>query len=148
MVEWLTVPSAAIFAACCAFEGFTMLALALATPLLRQRRNVWLNDEDAKRFSGTVADLEHRDVARLIRVHRNLLENFVPFVALGFLWIATGAPSWLGVTLFVTFAVARTAHVTFYLTRNGRLRTASHTVSFLVLVILTAGVSWRAVGAF
>ena len=48
------------------------VGLAFATPLLRQRRNVWLNDEDAKRFSGTVADVEHRDVARLIVLAKHL----------------------------------------------------------------------------
>jgi uncharacterized MAPEG superfamily protein len=123
-----------------------MAALAFVTPLVRTKRNVWLNEEDALRFRGTVADVEHRDVARIVRAHRNLLENFAPFFALGLLWQtthATDAPDGLGASLFVTFALARTAHLAFYLTRRGRLRTASHTLGFLVLVILAAGIAWR-----
>jgi uncharacterized MAPEG superfamily protein len=120
-----------------------MEALAFATPLLRTQRNVWLNEEDARRFSGTTADVEHRDVARIVRVHRNQLENFAPFFALALLWLLAGAPAVLGECLFVAFTTARTAHVAFYLARRGQLRTASHTVSFLVLVVLAGGVAWR-----
>jgi glutathione S-transferase len=144
MVEWLAVRTAPVFIVCCAFVSLQMIALGFATPLLRQRRNLWLNEEDAKRFSGTVADVEHRDVARVIRVHRNQVENFIPFFALGLLWITIGASPNLGASLFVAFALSRTAHSIFYLARMGRLRTASHTVSFLVLVILAGGVIVRA----
>lgn len=91
--------------------------------------------------------MEHRDVARVVRVHRNQLENFAPFFALGVMWLASGGSTTLGTALFVTFGIARTAHLAFYLARKGRLRTASHTVSFLVLVVLAAGVIWRVLQA-
>jgi glutathione S-transferase len=143
MHDWLGTTPATVFALCTALLALEMAGLAFATPLLRTKRNVWLNEEDALRFSGTVADVEHRDVARLVRVHRNLLENFVPFFALGVLWLVTGAPTAFGVWLFVAFAVARTAHVWLYLSRRGRLRTASHSVGFLVLVALAVGVAWH-----
>jgi uncharacterized MAPEG superfamily protein len=134
------------FVLCTALLVLEMASLAFATPLLRQRRNVWLNEEDAARFSGTVADVEHRDVARVVRVHRNQLENFAPFFALGLLWLVTGGPTQLGAWLFLAFAVARTAHLGFYLARRGRLRTASHSASFLVLAILAGGLVWRCIG--
>jgi uncharacterized MAPEG superfamily protein len=132
------------FVVCTTLLVLEMAGLAFATPLLRTTRNLWLNEEDAARFSGTIADVEHRDVARAIRAHRNLLENFASFFALGMLWIMTGQPARLGAGLFALFAVARTAHLGFYLTRRGRLRTASHTVGFLVLVILAGGLLWQA----
>jgi uncharacterized MAPEG superfamily protein len=143
VIEWLAVKTVPVFVACCAIVCLEMEALAFATPLLRAKRNVWLNEEDAGRFSGTVADVEHRDVARLVRVHRNQLENFVPFFALGLLWIATGASSRFGVALFIAFTLARVAHPIFYLARMGRSRTAAHTLSFIVLVVLAGGVVWR-----
>jgi glutathione S-transferase len=146
MVEWLSVGSAPVFNGCCALLCLEMVALAFVTPLLRVKRNVWLNEEDARRYAGTVADVEHRDVARVIRVHRNQLENFVPFFALGLLWIASGTSSRVGAALFVAFTLARSAHLLFYLSRMGRLRTASHTVSFIVLLILAGGVLWSAIG--
>jgi uncharacterized MAPEG superfamily protein len=140
---WFDTTQAKVFALCTACLVLEMEGLAFATPLLRTRRNVWLNDEDARRFSGTTADVEHRDVARIVRVHRNQLENFAPFFALGILWVLAGAPAALGGCLLVAFTLARTAHVVFYLARRGRLRTASHTVSFLVLAALAGGVVWR-----
>jgi prostaglandin-E synthase 1 len=143
MHDWLNTTAANVFALCTALLALEKTALAFATPLLRTKRNVWLNEEDAQRFSGTVADVEHRDVARVVRAHRNQLENFAPFFALGLLWLTMGAPEALGAGLFVVFAVARTAHIGFYLARKGRLRTASHTMSFLVLVTLAGGVVWQ-----
>jgi glutathione S-transferase len=131
------------FVLCTTLLVLEMAGLAFATPLLRTKRNVWLNEEDAKRFAGTVADVEDRAVARLVRVHRNSLENFAPFFALGLLWLLTGANVQLGAWLFVVFTVARTAHLCFYLVRRRRLRTASHTLAFLVLVILAGGLLWR-----
>jgi prostaglandin-E synthase 1 len=145
MVDWFAAGSARVFAVCCAILSLEMVALAFVTPLLRTKRNVWLNEEDARRFAGTVADVEHRDVARVVRAHRNQLENFAPFFALGLLWTASGASPGLGVALFATFALARTAHLAFYLAKMGRMRTASHTVSFVVLLLLAGGVVWRAV---
>ena len=147
MFHWLATGPGPIFLVCTALLAFEMEALAFVTPLLRTKRNVWLNEEDAQRFSGTVADVEHRDVARIIRVHRNQLENFAPFFALGAAWIAVSAPVTFGAVLFVTFTIARTAHLFFYLARRGRLRTASHTVSFLVLVLLVGGVLWRTISS-
>ena len=134
MAEWWTDESARAFALSCTVVCLEMLTLALVTPILRTKRNRWLNEEDAKRFSGTVADVEHPDVARVIRVHRNQPENFVPFFALGLLWLLFGGHGRLGVALFAVFALARTAHIFFYLTRRGQLRTASHTLSLIVLV--------------
>lgn len=143
MTDGLRGMDGLVFATCVIVLSAEMVALAFATPILRTKRNVWLNDEDAKRFDGATADVEHPVVARLVRVHRNQLENFVPFFALGLLWIASGASSRIGAGLFATFAFARTAHIAFYLGRMGRLRTAAHTVSFLVLLALASGVVWR-----
>lgn len=122
-----------------------MLAFAFVTPILRTKRNVWLNEEDAGRFSGVVKDVEHRDVARIVRVHRNQVENFVPFLALGMLWVTLGIAGRVAPWLFAVFVVARTLHGVFYLGRHGRLRTASHTVSFLVLVVLALGAALHVV---
>jgi glutathione S-transferase len=143
MVELFAVGAGRVFVVCCVLVVLEVEALAFATPLLRVKRNVWLNEEDAKRFSGAVADVDDRDVARVVRVHRNQLENFVPFFALGLLWIATGTSRRVGVALFIAFTLARVAHPIFFLARMGRARTAAHTVSFIVLVVLAVGVAWR-----
>jgi hypothetical protein len=121
-----------------------MAGFGLATATLRQKRNVWLNEEDAKRFSGEMADIEHQDVARLLRVHRNQLENCVPFFLLGLLWVVSESWGRLAVALFLAFTLSRVLHPLFYLTGRGRLRTASFTLSFLVNVVLASGLMYRA----
>jgi hypothetical protein len=47
--------------------------------------------------------------------------------------------------LFVGFTASRLLHSIFYLTRMGRLRTASFTLGFGTLVVLAAGLIWRSV---
>src|SRR5882724_9946098 len=140
----LTIPSISVFAICCAILCLEMIAVGIATALTRQNKNIWLNEEDARRFAGSLADLEQRDVARLLRLHRNQLENFVPFFALGCLWLATGASTAWGAPLFVAFTVSRTLHAVCYLAKRGRLRTGSFTLGVIVLLALGVGVGWRA----
>jgi uncharacterized membrane protein YecN with MAPEG domain len=142
--EWIATTSATIFTACCAILGLEICGLSVATATLRQKRNVWLNEEDARRFSGTVADTEDRDVARLLRVHRNQIENCVPFFILGLLWVEAEMWSRLAVVLFLAFALSRVLHPLFYLTRRGRLRTASFTLSVVVNAILASGLLYHA----
>lgn len=144
MLEMLAVRADAVFTTCCVALVLQMLAVAFATPLVRMKRNVWANDEDAADFAGTVDRSEHPDVARLLRTHRNQLENFVPFSAIGGMWIASHASPALGATLFVAFTLARTGHLAAYLAGRRRPRTACHTLSFLVLLALTLGLAWRA----
>jgi uncharacterized MAPEG superfamily protein len=147
MHEWFRAREMVVFVISCSILCVEMAAFAVATALTRQKRNLWLNQEDAQRFSGDVADIEHRDVARLLRVHRNLLENFVPFFALGSLWLATGAAQGFGTALFVAFTLARIVHPIFYLARMGRLRTATFTIGVGVLLILAWGTVWSAIGS-
>jgi uncharacterized MAPEG superfamily protein len=145
MEDWARVGSGAMFVACSLLLCLEMASISFVTPLIRQKRNVWLNEEDALRFSGTVAEVEHRDVARMLRVHRNQLENCVPFFVLGRLWIATGGSAGLGTFLFAVFTFSRIVHPIFYLARMGRLRTAAFTFGFLSLLLLGGGVFWRLV---
>jgi uncharacterized MAPEG superfamily protein len=121
-----------------------MNGFGVATAILRQRRNVWLNEEDARRFAGKVADLEDRDVARLLRLHRNQIENCVPFFVLGLVWVMAGMWDQVAVALFLAFTLSRLLHPFLYWTQRSRLRTASFTLSFVVNAILAAGLLYRA----
>ena len=147
MREFLAVPSVAAFAVCCTVLCFEMMAVGIATALTRQKKNIWLNEEDARRFAGSLAEFEQPDVARLLRLHRNQLENFLPFFALGSLWLATAGSAAWGTPLFVAFTTSRTLHAVCYLARLGRLRTGSFTLGVVVLLALGVGVGWRAFSA-
>lgn len=122
------------------------LELALLGPttmLVRIRRGVWLNPEDAARLGGSVSDAEHPDVARWLRVHRNHLENCVPFFALGALWVSLDLWPSLGMGLFATFTAARVIYPLLYAMRVGHPRTAAFAVAWVVQLVLAGGLVWH-----
>jgi len=137
--------TARIFPACVALLSLKLVGIGIATALTRQKRNVWLNAEDAKRFGGSVVELEHPDVARLLRAHRNDVENLVPFFGLGLVWLSSGGSELVGAVAFVVFTLARVLHTGFYLAKMGRARTACFGLGFAVIVGLALGLGWRAI---
>lgn len=133
-----------VFAVSIALLALLVAGLGLATAVLRGRRKVFLNPEDARR-DATVGDLEHPDVARLQRVHRNALENVLPFFALGSLAISVNLWSAALAYLFIVFTVSRFAHAAFYLARKSLPRTGAHTAGLLVQVALAIGIALTAI---
>ena len=129
-----------VFSLACSLLSLVLAGLGFATAIRRAKVNVWINEEDAARYAGSrVGDVEHRDVARLIRVHRNLLENFVPFVALGLLWLSAGIAPRVAPWLFGAFGVSRLVHVALFLTKQGISRRFAHVVGLMVLNVLAVG---------
>ena len=134
----------AVFSVSCALLTFLLAGLSLATALRRAKVKVFTNPEDAARFPGaTVADFDHSDVARLVRVHRNVLENFVPYFALGTLWLGLGVSAGVAPWLFAVFTVSRGAHVALFLAKQSRARSVAHAIGFFVLIVLAGGVLYR-----
>lgn len=129
-----------VFAVCIALLALLVAGLGAATAAIRARRSVFLNPEDARGNRATVGELEHPDVARLQRVHRNQLENVLPFFALGML--AINVQFWPAALayLFVAFTISRFAHAAFYLARKSLPRTGAHTIGLVVQVALAVGI--------
>lgn len=110
-----------------------LYGLGFHTAKTRAARKIVINHEDVGINGGAkVADLEHVDVQRIKRAHLNLLENAVPFFAIGFLYTLTAPGLGFARALFAVFVVIRLFHAVFYLSAKQPYRTLSFAVGALV----------------
>lgn len=135
-----------VFSLCVAVLCLEAALIGPMTVLTRLRRKVWLNAEDAARFGGEVSEVEHADVARWLRIHRNHLENCVPFFALGALWVALDLWPSIATWSFAAFTVARVVYPVAYAARLGHARTAIFAIGWTAQLVLVGGLLWRALG--
>jgi glutathione S-transferase len=110
-----------------------LLALATVTSLVRTKRKVVVNPEDAM-LGGAVGDADHPDVLRTKRAHQNALENAVPFFAVGLLYALSGPSHTGALAYFGTFVGARLLHSVFYLLGKQPFRSLSFGVGFLATI--------------
>lgn len=111
------------------------IALAFGTAAVRTKRKQIVNPEDAAVVKGgKVEAVDHPDVQRVKRAHQNLLENIVPFYAVGLLYALTN-PSALGAQAYCyTFLGTRLLHSVFYLWGRQPFRTLAFVVGVLALL--------------
>jgi prostaglandin-E synthase 1 len=104
-------PAFRLYALCSVILAIKMHALGAYTGRVRKRRGYLLNAEDAKTYQGRkVATTEHPEVERVLRAHRNDLENIPMFWALGLIAVLVQAPL-LGLQIsFIAFTVGRLVH--------------------------------------
>lgn len=106
---------ARLYALCALLLVLKMMALGTYTGVLRGRRKAFSSPEDY-RFQGQAPAMRSDpDVERARRAHRNDLENILPFLAVGPLYVMAGptaAGAWI---CFVGFTTARILHTIFYL---------------------------------
>ncbi|MBM4257711.1 MAG: MAPEG family protein [Deltaproteobacteria bacterium] len=110
-------PAFGIYALCAAILGVKMLASAFYTGSRRQKTNGYINPEDAQRFGGegVVAKPEEApEVARALRIQRNDLENIPLFLAIGLIYVLSGASATGVMILCGLFTVARVVHTFVY----------------------------------
>jgi glutathione S-transferase len=121
----------------------TVLVMALHMVLLdaysgvvRTRTKTVVNPEDAKTVAKG-AELVEGDpaaVARVLRAHRNLLANGVPFLFLGLVWLFF-APTFLwAAVVFGTFVVARLLHSISYVNEAQPWRTLFFIIGQIAMV--------------
>jgi prostaglandin-E synthase 1 len=137
-------PLFAVFAVCAAVLCLKMIAVGHYTGMTRIRRQVYLNPEDAKAFSkidefGTV---EHPDVERGLRAHRNDLESTLPFLAIGLVYVLVGPPVLMAKVLLIAFTVLRCAFSVFYLRALQPWRSATFMLGELCLLIMLVQILW------
>jgi prostaglandin-E synthase 1 len=137
-------PVSTVFAVCAALLCLKMIAVGHYTGFTRIRRRVYLNPEDAQTFSQIeeFASVEHPDVERGLRAHRNDLESTLPFLAIGLVYVLTGPPALLAQLLLITFTVLRCLFSFFYLRALQPWRSASFMLGELCLVIMLAQILW------
>ena len=98
--------------------------------VVRAKSKTVVNQEDASSVAkgADIVEADPPGVARVMRAHRNLIANGVPFLILGFLWVATGATASWAFALFGTFLAARLIHTFAYVSAKQPWRTLSFVI--------------------
>jgi uncharacterized MAPEG superfamily protein len=124
-----------------------LVVLALWTATVRAMRKEVTNPEDVVFGERRVVDADHPDVRRVKRAHQNALENALPFLAIGLLYVLSGGTRFGGQLYGYTFLAARLLHSLFYLARLQPYRTIAFSVGALVIVGLAVQVGLAALAA-
>jgi glutathione S-transferase len=86
-------------------------------------------------------------VERSRRIHRNDLENILPFLACGLLYVATGPSAVLANIMFFVFVGVRLAHTAAYITgQRHELRATFFSVGSIVVMVMAVQVLLVALG--
>ncbi|MBJ6761613.1 MAPEG family protein [Myxococcaceae bacterium JPH2] len=143
----LATPNLKLYALCTVALLLKMQAVGVATGVVRMRRGVVTNAEDAQRKPGAiqVATSEHPDVERVQRAHRNDLENIPPFLMLSLLAVLMGAAEGVTAASLVVFTLARVGHSVTYVKGIQPWRSVSYGVGLLAQLVVMALVVQRAV---
>jgi len=111
-------PQFKLYAICACVLSAQSLALGGMTAARRARHKGYMNPED-RRVSFADARLveggDHPEVQRVARAHRNLLESLPLFLALGLIYVLSGAPPLGAQICFIAFTIARVLHAIVYL---------------------------------
>lgn len=126
----------------------TLYGLGFMTAKTRAERKLVVNPEDAAINGGAqVGEAEHPDVLRIKRAHLNLIENALPFFAIGFLYTLTSPGEIVAYVVFGLFVAARLFHAFFYLGAKQPFRTASFALGALCNVFMVFQVMRSALAA-
>jgi len=111
----LSDPTMRVFAICAAILVLKMLLTANLTGILRTSRRVFASPEDYRFFGAEPAGKPDEQIERIRRAHRNDLENILPFLVIGFLYVLTGPSYAVAWWLFVLFTISRVLHTAVYI---------------------------------
>jgi prostaglandin-E synthase 1 len=143
-MELTSNPVFTVFAVCAAVLCIRMIVVGHYTGVTRMRRGVYLNPEDAQAFANKeeFASVEHPDVDRGLRAHRNDLESTLPFLAIGLVYVLMGPPVLLAKILMITFTVLRCVFSFFYIKGLQPWRSATFLLAELCLLIMLVQILW------
>lgn len=143
---WLHDPAFKLYAICAVILVVKMYGVGVFTVITRGRTNTTLNREDAPLLKRQLQDQEHPDVARVLRAHRNDLENIPAFLALGLIAVLAGIPLLGAQICFIAFTVGRVLHTFMYLNALQPWRTLSFGVAALSNLALGVMILIRVLG--
>lgn len=130
-------PQFKFYAICAVILSFLMLALGFMTAARRAKHKGYMNPEDtvvSSKDATLVEGVEHPDVARVIRAHRNLLESLPLFFALGLICVLVGIAPLGAKICFGAFTGARVLHAIVYIRGLQPWRTIFYAIGALSLV--------------
>ena len=136
---------ARLYAICALLLVLKMMGLAVYTSALRMRKGVYASPEDYGFQGKPASGRSDPEVERARRAHRNDLENVLPFLIVGPLYVLSG-PSVAGAwTCFVGFTAARILHTLFYLRSAMPHRTLAYGAGFLITLWMVLSAGWALV---
>ena len=125
-----------------AFQLYSAAALVLTGNILylwvksgfvRARTKTVRNKEDLVAVKGAEhIDADPPEVARVLRAHRNAVDNIIPFLIAGLLYVLLGAGTTGAIAFFAPFVLLRLMHSFAYLGAKQPLRTIAFVAGFLV----------------
>jgi glutathione S-transferase len=130
--DLLADPAVQAWAAATLVVILKMMGVGVYTSVLRIRKGIYISPEDyAMQGQSEVKDADD-EIERARRIHRNDLENVLPFAIVGFVY-ALSDPSSLGLRIcFVGFPVARILHTFFYARGLMPHRTLAFSLGFFI----------------
>jgi microsomal prostaglandin-E synthase 1 len=118
----------------CSILVLKMFAATILTATTRAQVKQFLNPEDAGMSGGVGVMEEHPDVQRILRLHRNDLENILPFFTVALIFVLMGVSAFGAQVYFYTFTGARIVHTITYLAKLQPWRTVAFAVGALCMV--------------
>lgn len=136
MKELLSNPAFRHYVFCAVALAFNPLVLAGMTGGSRGKYKSPANPEDAKLSGNPFTEQTAPEVERIIRAHRNALENIPIMLFAGLLYVLAGASPTMVLALMGTCAVFRWLHSIFYLRSAQPWRTVSFALSTIATFIM------------
>ena len=141
----LNQPGFRLLALCAIVLVIKMHAVGVYTGAVRGRVKAPLNPEDAAQYGGQLTEVDHPEVARVLRAHRNDLENIPAFLILALIAVLVGAsPAGMRIAL-IAFTVARIGHSIAYLRGMQPWRSVAFGVGHLSLLAVIVMLALRLV---
>jgi uncharacterized MAPEG superfamily protein len=93
-------------------------------------------DADAIVKGAAVSLTDPPEVARVLRAHRNAVDNILPFLFLGLIYVMLGAPVLIAQIIFGVFTAARVLHSIVYIAGKQPWRSLIYLISVLAMLAL------------
>ena len=130
----IALPGLRLYALCAVLLIIKMFAVGFYTAATRARLKVAMNPEDAAKFGSQLTDAEPPEVARVLRAHRNDLENIPGFLIVGLVAVLLGAPAVPLKVALIVYTAARVGHSIAYIRSMQPWRTVCFGLGTLALV--------------
>jgi glutathione S-transferase len=133
-MELLEQPAIRAWALASTVVALKTMAVGVYTSVLRVRARTYISSEDYERQGHPPPPDLDPEVERARRIHRNDLENGLPFFVVGLVYAAT-SPSALATWIcFAGFPLARILHTLFYARGLMPHRTWAYAAGFFITV--------------
>lgn len=96
MNNWLNNSTFLAYAITCLVLCGNLLFLWGYSGAARAKTKTAMNEEDAIRFSASLAEIDPPKVARVLRAHSNAEASIYPFLFLGLVFVLAGGPAGTG----------------------------------------------------